>query len=69
MSLIAEVKRETNEERLTKAGVYLNYVPADKRELLNALNDREVELLIGLKRRFEGDLPVDPAMYQGSGEF
>lgn len=52
MSLIAEVKRETNEERLTKAGVYLNYVPADKRELLNALNDREVELLIGLKRRF-----------------
>lgn len=60
---------ETNAEVLVREGIYLEHL--DKKDLiaLNNMPPEEILILIGLKRRFNGGFPAEPAMFEGSDQF
>lgn len=65
----AETQNPSNLEVLRLADVSVDHMTAEMRARVERLSSDDVEMLLGLKRRFSGDLPVDPTMYEGSAEF
>lgn len=69
MSTATLTRPETNTEHLELAGLSLDYLSPELKAELDGLSFEDVQMILDIKRRFAGDLVLDPLMYTGSAEF
>lgn len=60
---------DTNLARLSTAGITLDHLSPEMRAQIDHLGVDEIQTLIDLKRRFTGELALDPTLYEGSNDF
>ncbi len=69
MTTATLVRPKTNQEVLGSEGIVLNHLSSEARSQLDSLGFDEIQTLIDLKRRFAGELAIDPTMYTGSDAY
>ncbi len=69
MTTATLVRPRTNQEVLSSEGITLDHLSSEARSQLDTLGIDEIQTLIDLKRRFSGELAIDPTMYTGSDAY